>query len=158
MAALTASQPAIVVRLVRASGYAIDAFQPLDGEPLPDTATVRDVQLRLKIDREYFIGKVPVSGLSVYGPFAREPLDDQIKDLIREKPLKYDVVLSTHKNYVAARTNYFLVCVALPALAPAAGASPCHAVCTYATVMRGRTVTWIGSVCRQAACLRIPLS
>ena len=41
MAALTASQPAIVVRLVRPIGDAIDAFQPLDGEHLPDTATVR---------------------------------------------------------------------------------------------------------------------
>ena len=129
MAGSTALPPAIVIRLVRPSGDAIDAFQPLDGEPLPDTATVRDVQLRLKADRGYFIGKVSVSALSVYGPFARKPPDDQIKDLIRGAPLDYDVVVSTLNDYVAARTNYFLVCVALPALAPPAGASPYHAAC-----------------------------
>ena len=123
----------MVIRLVRPSGVAIDTFQPLEGEPLPDTATVRDVQLRLKGGRENFIGKAPVSALAVYGPFARKPQDDQIKDLIRGAPLEYDVVLSTHNDYGAARTNYFLVCVSSPALAPAVGASPYPVACSCVT-------------------------
>ena len=121
MASSAVSHLDIVVRLVRASGEPIDMFQPLEGEPLPITTTVRDIQLRLMHNRKFFIGDVPASGLSVYGPFARKPVDNHIMKHVSERPLEFDVVLSTHSNYVAGRTNYFLVCVPSPISAPAAG-------------------------------------
>ena len=128
MAASAALQHAIAVRLVRTTGEAIDAFDSLEGEPLSNTANVKDVKVRLKVDRGFFIGNVPTSGLSVYGPFARKPCDDQIKDLIRGAPLEYDAVLSSLTGYDAELTNYFLVCVPLPTLPQAAGASLCPAL------------------------------